>query len=603
MCGIVGIFAYKPSALPVDEGDLVQIRDAMLRRGPDAAGSWISGDKRVALGHRRLSIIDLSPNGNQPMLREETGTRITFNGEIYNYRELRRMLEQCGHVFRTNSDTEVLLHAYDEYGEKIVDHLRGMYAFVIWDPRRGGMFLARDPFGIKPLYYTDDGGTITVASQVKALLTTERVSRVLDPAAQVSFLVWGFIVEPHTLYLDIRALPAGSTLWIDAHGARKPAQYWSATEVLRSAEADAGACNLVSPETRREILREALVDSIRHHMVSDVPVGVFLSGGLDSASLIALASEMGLGELRALTLGFDELRGMPADETVCADEIASIYLTRHETHWIGAQKFFEERRQILTAMDQPSIDGANVYFVSKMAATAGMKVALSGLGGDELFGSYPSFQQIPHITRLMRPFSAVSSFGVGFRTVAAPVLSQFTSPKYASLFEFGTSTEDAYLLRRGLFLPWELPQVLDPDVAWQGWQELEVKARLREVTDGIKSPYAQVAALEMSTYMRNQLLRDSDWAGMAHSIEIRVPFVDAALLRQLAPFIVSQSPVGKTDMTNTLRTPLPDNILQRPKTGFSVPIRDWLMQDQNVGSQNERGLRGWAKYILAANTA
>ncbi|HVB81190.1 MAG TPA: asparagine synthase (glutamine-hydrolyzing) [Candidatus Binataceae bacterium] len=600
MCGIVGIYTYGAGAPPVNERELLLIRDAMVRRGPDAAGLWLADDRRVGFGHRRLSIIDLSAAGNQPMVVARSGTRITFNGEIYNYRELRATLEQRGHVFHTDSDTEVLLQAYDEYGHDMVDHLRGMYAFAIWDEGRHGLFLARDPFGIKPLYYADDGKTFTVASQVKALLAAPRIGRTQCPAGLVSFLTWGFVVEPYTLYGEIRALPAGSTLWVDGQGARKPAEYWSVGDVFRQAELARENARPPAVPARHETLRAALVESLRYHMVSDVPVGVFLSGGLDSATMVALASEEDLGDLRTLTLGFDVLRGTPADEVVFASDIAAAYGARHTTQWIGADKFQAERGRILAAMDQPSIDGANVYFVSQVAATAGVKVALSGLGGDELFGGYPSFRQVPRIAASFAPVASIPGFGRGFRAVAAPVLRQFTSPKYASLFEFGTSIEDAYLLRRGLFLPWELPQLVDADLAAEGWRELAVKARLAGVVANVANPHAKVAALEMSVYMRNQLLRDSDWAGMAHSVEVRVPFVDAALLRQLAPFVIGDSPVTKADLVATLRTPLPRHILNRPKSGFTVPIRDWLMRDQPARSRDPaRGLRGWAQYVLA----
>jgi asparagine synthase (glutamine-hydrolysing) len=602
MCGVVAIMSYAAHAPRVDEAQLLRIRDRMVKRGPDAAGCWISEDKRVGLGHRRLAIIDLSPRGVQPMAIEETGTRITFNGEIYNYRELRSTLEQFGRVFRTDSDTEVLLHAYEQYGADMVRHLRGMYAFAIWDSRRNGLFLARDPFGIKPLYYYDDGRQIVVASQVKALLASGNVPARTSASGKVSFLLWGFIMEPHTLYQDIWSVPAGSTVWVDAAGVGSPAKFWDAAGIFQEAEGRRAALTAAEarPEAMAERLRGALLDSVRAHMVADVPVGVFLSAGLDSGTLVALASEDGVNDLRTLTMGFDELRGMPDDEVRYAEEVAAAYQTKHQSCWVSAEEFAEDLTELLESMDQPSVDGANVFFVSKVAAAAGLKVAMSGLGGDELFGGYPSFRQIPTIVALVAPFSAVPSFGRGFRTIAAPLLRQFTSPKYASIFEYGTAVGDAYLLRRGLFLPWELPEILDPDEAAAGWRELHLMDSLKLNAGATQDRHCQIAALEMQIYMRNQLLRDSDWAGMAHSLEIRVPFVDAVLLQELAPLLVGKHRVNKSVMAASLRRPLPAAILARPKTGFTVPIRTWLMRDGAFnGEKQERGLRSWAKFVLA----
>jgi asparagine synthase (glutamine-hydrolysing) len=478
-----------------------------------------------------------------------------------------------------------------------------MYAFAIWDQRRQGMFLARDPYGIKPLYYADDGRRIVVASQVKALLTAHGVGEQQNPAGKVSFLLWGFVLEPHTLYRDIHSLPAGSTMWVDAHGAGAPIKYWAVANIYREAQGRRSALTpqQLRPEAVAERLRHALAGSIHSHLVADVPVGVFLSGGLDSATLVALAVEEGAQDLRTITMGFNELRGTLADEVSDAEQIATAYHTRHQSHWVGGTEFFEERIALLAAMDQPSVDGANVYFVSKVAAANGLKVALSGLGGDELFGSYPSFQQIPRTVCLVAPFAVVPQFGRNFRRVSAPILRHFTSPKYASIFEYGATTEDAYLLRRGLFLPWELPEILDPDELAVGWRQLGLNAGLRECTHGLTDMRSQVAALESEIYMRNQLLRDSDWAGMAHSLEIRVPFVDAMLLHEIAPFLIGQTPLGKSDMAATLHNPLPTAILNRPKTGFTVPIRDWLVKEELPGKNDvERGLRSWAKFVLGA---
>ncbi len=605
MCGIVAIFAYSAAAGPVDGRELDRIRDAMAPRGPDAFGSWRSDDGRVGMGHRRLAIIDVGASGNQPMAIAATGTRITFNGEIYNYRALRRELEQQGRAFRTGSDTEVLLHAYEVWGESMVERLRGMFAFALWDERRHGLLLARDPLGIKPLYYTNDGRRLIVASQVKALLAADGVGSDLSAAGQMSFLLWGFIIEPRTLYRDIVSLPAGSTMWIDAHGARSPWKYWEVNSALQAGELQRATMSesALIPTVQLATLRDALLDSIRHHMVSDVPVGLFLSGGLDSATLVSLATERSLGDLRTLTLGIEEFRGTAEDETAPAEEIARMHHTRHQTRWIGVDQFGRERSHLLAAMDQPTVDGANVYFVAQAAAAAGLKVAMSGLGADELFGGYPSYRQVPRLARLLRSFGGPRAIGRGLRVVSAPMLKRFTSPKYASLFEYGTTIEDAYLLRRGLFLPWEIADILGPEVARDAWQELDLHARLRRYTSGVESPHAKVAALEMSVYMRNQLLRDSDWAGMAHSLEIRVPFVDATLLDQLAPYVAGPVPLGKIAMTQTTRLPLPQSILARPKTGFSLPIRNWLMQGAVGATPTERGLRAWARYILGEQVA
>jgi asparagine synthase (glutamine-hydrolysing) len=573
----------------------------MVHRGPDAAGLWLSDDQRVALAHRRLSIIDVSSAGNQPMGLPDGSAWISFNGEIYNYRELRSELEQQGYIFRTASDTEVLLVAYSRYGAAMVERLRGMFAFALWDARRGGMLLARDPFGIKPLYYADDGRRVVVASQVKAVRLAEGVSQTLSPAGLVSFLLWGSVTDPFTLFHDIRALPAGSTVWIDGSGAHQPQHYWRVGDVLQegTVRRQAMAPSELTLSARRELLHEALRDSLSHHLVSDVPIAMFLSGGLDSAALVGLATELGSSEFRSLTLGFDMLRASSADEVPYAAQTAATYGASHDTRWIDANEFSRSREALLSAMDQPTIDGVNVYFVSQMAAMAGLKVALSGLGSDELLGGYSSFRQVPKMAKLFSPFNWSPAIGPIFRRFAAPAVKRLTSPKYAGIIEYGASVSDAYLLRRGLFMPWELPELLEPEIARDGWQQLEPRARLSGCIAGLGDVRSQMVALETSFYMRHQLLRDSDWAGMAHSLEIRVPFVDATLLSRIAPLLTDPHPLDKQDMISALRRPLPAAVVNRPKTGFEVPIREWLVRDDIVSAKKiGRGLRGWAEYVL-----
>ena len=591
MCGVAAIFAYGADAAPVDEAELLAIRDAMVARGPDDAGLWLSEDHHIGLAHQRLSIIDPSPAGAQPMVHGERDLRITFNGEIYNYRSLRDGLIAEGHVFRSHSDTEVLLHLYDRDGPDMVRHLRGMYAFAIWDGDRRGLFLARDPFGIKPLYYADDGRTFRFASQVKALLAGGGVKTAPEPAGHVGFHLWGYVPEPYTLFASIRAMPAGSSLWIDSGGAQEARRFFDVAEEYAAAidaAADAGADAPVDGER----LRAALADSVAHHLVADVPVGLFLSAGLDSATVLGLAAERASSALRTVTLAFDEYAGTELDEAPLAAETARLYGADHRTQRVSGADFAADREALLKAMDQPSIDGVNSYFVAKAAAETGLKVALSGLGGDELFGGYPSFRQLPRLVAALGPLRPLRALGRGLRIVAAPLIRHFTSSKYAGLLELGTSYGDAYLLRRGLFMPWELPDVLDGEMVAAGWRELDSLARLE---NGLKNPRAAVSALEICWYMRNQLLRDADWAGMAHSLEIRTPLVDIDLFRALAPMLVPAAPPSKQDMACTPRPALPRAVLARPKSGFAVPVRDWLQGDAGEA----RGLRGWARVVHA----
>ncbi|MEQ8968461.1 MAG: asparagine synthase (glutamine-hydrolyzing) [Azospirillaceae bacterium] len=597
MCGITALFAYGSAAPPVDDGEVIAMRDAMTSRGPDDAGAWRSEDGRVGLGHRRLAIIDLSAAGHQPMHTADGRLSIVFNGEIYNYRELRRELAQRGCAFRSDSDTEVLLHLYALEGAAMVSRLRGMFAFALWDADKRGLLLARDPFGIKPLYYADDGASLRVASQVSALAAGGRIDTRPDPAGHVGFFLWGYVPEPHTIYRGVRALPAGSTLWIDEAGARSPATYWSVTERIAEAEARA-AEHPVDADTAHAMLRTALLDSVRHHMIADVPVGVFLSAGLDSATLAALAAECG-GGVETFTLGFDEYIGRPEDEVGLAETTAESLGTRHRTRRVRAADFRAEFDALLGAMDQPSIDGPNTYFVAKAASEAGLKVALSGLGGDELFGTYPSYSQIPKLRRGLGPLAAVPGLGRGFRAVAGSTLARMTSPKYAGLLEYAGSDGDAYLLRRGLFMPWELPEVLDGEMVREGWAALDMRARLAATTGGLTTPHGRIMALETSWYMRNQLLRDADWASMAHSLELRVPLVDPTLFAALAPVLVGRSKPAKRDMALTPRFALPAEVLDRPKTGFMIPVREWIEPAVGTG---ERGLRGWARTVYELGT-
>lgn len=597
MCGIAAQFAYRSSA--PDPAALAAACDRMASRGPDAEGLWTGLDGRVGLGHRRLSIIDLSEGGAQPMSADDEAVTIVFNGEIYNYEALKRGLEARGHVFRSSSDTEVLLRLYREKGETFVEDLRGMFAFALWDAERGGLLLARDPYGIKPLYIADDGRKLRAASQVKALLAMGGVDTEPDPAGHAGFFLWGHIPEPHTLYRGIRAFPAGHTQWIDGDGARSPRLFASITDALQDGERTAPPVG-----DPANLVREALVDSVRAHLVADVPVGVFLSAGLDSTALAGLAAEAG-GQLRTVTLGFEEYAGTPNDEVPLAESVAAFYGAEHRTVRVGADEFRGAFGRFMDAMDQPTLDGLNSYLVSHAAAQSGLKVALSGLGGDELFGGYPSFREIPRLVGALGPVPGSAAIGRGLRAVAAPLIARAGTdrvpPKLAGVIEYGGEYGGAYLLRRGLFMPWELPDVLGPDLARAGWEALQPLAQLRETVGAIETPRLKVTALESAHYMRSQLLRDTDWASMAHSLEVRTPLVDWALLQRMAPLLAANPGVGKQTMAAAARPTLPPAITNRPKTGFTTPVRQWLVESGEV-SAADRGLRGWAKHVYRRQT-
>ncbi len=588
MCGLSAIFRYNNGGESADVVKWLRVANKTLfRRGPDGKGTWLSKDGTVGLTHRRLAVIDQTRAGSQPMSTIDGRLRIVFNGEIYNYKELRNELISRGCRFFSNSDTEVLLHLYREEGPEFVKRLRGMYAFVLWDEERQGLLLARDPLGIKPLYFSDDGHAIRVASQVKSILAAGGADTSPEPAGHVGFFLWGYVPEPFTLYKGIRSLPAGSMLWVDRDGAApKHRIFYSLAEQLKKAS-DSQPPYSVSEV--KEHLKAALEDSVHHHLVSDVPVGIFLSSGMDSTSIAALAARQSIAPLRTFTLGFNQYKGTPNDETIWAEDIAKRLHCIHETRWLSTEEFVQELSNIFTAMDQPSIDGINTYFISKAAGETGLKVALSGLGGDELFGGYPSFAHVPRMVGLAKP---IAFLGKTFRMVTAPVLRHFTSPKFAGMLEYGNSFGGAYLLRRGLFMPWELPGILDPDMVEDGWQQLNPLLHLNMAMGRQVCDHHRVSALETIFYMRNMLLRDTDWAGMAHSLEVRVPLVDVKLIDEVAPLMCSPMKPDKKVMAQAAWKQVPKGLLNRSKTGFSFPIRDYT-----ENKTKERGLRGWAHVV------
>jgi asparagine synthase (glutamine-hydrolysing) len=605
MCGLNGIYAYHAAASLPKEAELLATREAMRSRGPDGQGTWWSADRRCALAHRRLSILDLSERALQPMRSADGSLVVTFNGEIYNYPQLRTQLEAEGARLQTTSDTEVLLHLYARFGSELVHRLRGMYAFAIWDQHRQGLFLARDPYGIKPLYTANDGWTFRFASQVKALLAGGYVSRDAEPAGHVGFYLFGSVPEPFTIYRDIRALPAGHSQWIDAGGPNEPREFVSLARILATEyEARPAKIELA------ECVRMAILDSVRAHLLADVEVGAFLSAGIDSGALLGVMRDIGQKDIRAITLGFEQFRGTDEDEPPLAAQVAKQYGARHVVRRVGQREFLDDLPAILEAMDQPSIDGVNTWFVAKAAREAGLKVAISGLGGDELLAGYPSFVDVPKWRRRFGPLAMMPGVGRLARAVIHSFSTRFTAerPKVIGLLEYADTWAGAYLLRRGLFLPHELPELMEQDFAREGLRRLQPLRRLSaSLTPDPRSDTARVCALESAHYMRNQLLRDADWAGMAHGIEIRVPLVDIELLKALAPEIPHfASGEGKAVLARAPSNPLPQEVVSRAKTGFVVPTASWMSAACGTAiekaTRESKGLasRRWSRVVLAS---
>ncbi len=573
MCGINGIVRLGPDAPPIDRDEVIRTREAMTARGPDDAGAWIS--EHASLASRRLAILDLSEAGHQPMTTPEGRFVIVLNGEIYNFRELRQELAVKGVRFHSKSDTEVLLYLYLLEREAMLPRLRGMFALAIWDDEERRLLLARDALGIKPLYYSAGGGFLRFASQVKALEQGGGVSLDVDPAGLCGFLLWGSVPEPLTIRRAVRSLPAGSFLTVEGNRVGEPQAWYRFGEDVPKEPLPPAA---------------AVEDAVRAHLVSDVPVAIFLSAGLDSGLIAALARRHLPEPPATFTLRFDVLDGTPQDEGPLAAEVARALGTRHVERRVGRADFAGLWPAAIAAMDQPSIDGLNTYVVSRAAHEAGLKVVLSGLGGDELFGSYPSFRDVPEI---------VAKADRMARTPVVPALWPLASrlaagrPKLRGLLRHGRTLAGAYFLRRGLFLPEELPGILGRDRAEEGLRAYDPVVAADAAHAGATDPWLAVHRMETALYMRNQLLRDSDWASMAHSVELRVPLVDPVLRAQLAAhsFEPARSR-GKAALVRQAAPELPAALWERPKTGFYIPVLEWLEPGRggrrSLGDQSRR---------------
>jgi asparagine synthase (glutamine-hydrolysing) len=561
MCGIAGIFASQMADGERLDAALAKLQQALRHRGPDDEGRWRSPGGTARLVHTRLSILDLSAAGHQPMVSADGNIGIVFNGEIYNFRELRAELERDGTVFHTRSDTEVLLRLYEREGRGMVGRLRGMFAFAIWDEQEGRAFLARDPLGIKPLYYTQSDGMLAFASELGALQKAGLAGGDLDAGALMRYFESGSVAEPHTLLKDVRCLQAGHTLTWWRDGLVETSRFWTLSfgRETMTEEAAAG------------LTRDALLDSVRHHFVSDVPVGVFLSGGIDSTAVLALSVAAGQQDLATFSIGVDD-PGL--DESSAAARTAAHFGTRHHELRLDAAAMSASFPKFLECMDQPGIDGFNTYTVAGFARSHGMKVVLSGLGGDELFGGYPSFQKVPALARMARVAHAVPGSPSLGRWMERG-MPKLPLRRVGTLLQREPTLFNAWRAFRGIFTRRDA-LVLAARYAGTSPRKI-IDQEEFQIPEG--DPRDQVSALEMSLYMRNQLLKDSDVMSMAHGLELRVPLVDRALFEAVARIPAAlRLQKGKRLLVKAVPE-MPDWIARAPKRGFLFPYQKWLATD------------------------
>jgi asparagine synthase (glutamine-hydrolysing) len=647
MCGIFGVINFNGQT--VDKEKVLSARDVLAHRGPDDSGIYFSNchpepvegsinqSKKlfsVALSHRRLSIIDLSPSGHQPMTTEDGRYTIVFNGEIFNYVELRTSNLELGNLM-THSDTEVILKLYTLEGAECLKRLRGMFAFAIWDDKEKKLFAARDRFGIKPFYYLYNNNEFIFASELKAIKHYKN-GLTLSMEGMDAFLKTGSVPAPLTIYEETKALLPGNWIEIQSKSTSKIEikQYWTffdlinpghtSTHSINSGQAELSMTdttdlslrgttqqlarqkrrsNLHYDEEAKKKIRNSLLDAVKAHIVSDVEVGAFLSGGIDSTAIVSLMRQVGQQKIKTISVTFP---GNKLDESKYSNLAAKKYETDHFEYRLQEKELLDDFEKIIESMDQPTLDGINTYFVSKAAKSFGLKVVLSGLGGDELFGGYPSFINIAKYQKIKSlPLARSLMKAAGF------ILNGKVPAKAIEYFKNPDAPNAEYRLLRGLFTEAELrslgwdsasqkskgksqtavmdynglsfrterpPAGLSADKAGEaGSEDPESSIQYQASSNQRFSALQYVSFLESCFYMRNQLLRDSDVFSMIHSLELRVPFVDHELYSAVLPYLDNSfdKSFPKKLLVEAVGD-LPDEIVHRPKQGFTFPFADWM---------------------------
>ena len=626
MCGICGVIGIQRSEL----AELITRRmmGAITHRGPDEDGLLVAPS--ASLGMRRLSIIDLA-GGHQPVFNESRNVAVVFNGEIYNFRQLRKTLEDHGHTFRTASDTEAIVHAYEEWGVQCLRELRGMFAIAIWDARASGatgeaarhakIFLARDRLGIKPLYYAVAGGAFLFSSDVRSILASGQLQARVSPDSLEAFLTFGSVIEPSTLVQGIFSIPPGHCISFtaDAPPAKPaPKPYWIYSDAVLQHEGP-------SPKDFNQAakqLRPLLEETVQDHLIADVPLGVFLSSGLDSTSLVALARRF-KKDLHTFTVVFPEQR---YSEAAVSRETAKKFKTQHQEILLAPEILFGQLSDAVKSLDQPTMDGLNTYFVSRAAAQSGLKVALSGLGSDEIFGGYSTFESTPRaafvaglgrwIPGPLRRFTAGAAVRIASGDAVRKAAAAWRSP---------TDFPHAYYFTRLLFTPSRVRRLLAPyfeSKEYSGDHNNPWRARMGETARQAAKldSFTGVSCFELQSYMVNTLLRDTDSASMASSLEVRVPFLDHRLVEfvgRLPKSAKYNRDVPKSLLVEALSDLLPDEVVGQSKRTFTLPWEVWLRGPLGVQlSQdlanltpplrkylNPRAVRGaWQNFVIGHTT-
>ncbi len=580
MCGIAGIFTTEVKGSQKHELEGSRLRETIERmtsgmshRGPDDQATTmveVNGNL-LALGHTRLTILDLSSAGRQPMFDPETGNVIVYNGEIYNFRELR---ERLGGQWRTQTDTEIVLRAYARWGRDCLEHLRGMFAFALWDAGRQELLLTRDRLGIKPLYCYRDKNFFVFASEVRTLLASGLVPKLIDPVAVSEYLAYQTVPSPRTLIKGVEGLAPGSWLSINARGNIEKGSYWNLlgnTEQEASEATEAATCKRVG-----DLLREAVAS----HLVSDVPVGAFLSGGIDSSAVVGLIREAGYTP-RTFSVVFAE---SDFTEAKYARLIAERFRTDHTEISLNEHELLDQLPHALEAMDQPTGDGINTYVVSRAVQSAGVKVALSGLGGDEFFAGYSSFNRLKRADRFLRLWghAPASLRGMAARTTRSLGSLSVEQMKAASILETDGSLASVYPLLRQVLSREQRGMLLKEP--WLRMAEENGDPYVRLLREELsQAPRAgtisRISYAEGRTYMHDVLLRDTDQMSMAHSLEVRVPLLDHKLVEYVMGLPDDyKRPNGtpKRLLVKSLNGLLPPEIVKRPKQGFTFPFDLWM---------------------------